>query len=110
MRGGYRIIDFKNTAFTSAVPETISGLFAQVSNPYQKACMVSGLTVGDIKYPEFYAVFIAGSENISAGVVIADQVVTIEVTPEDSVTVTVADQTRTVIQSEEKKTTVKAKK
>lgn len=95
MRGGYRIIDFKNTALTSGEQASIENLYQQVKNPYKKACIVSGLIVSDIEYPDFYAVFFPDSENYSAGVVISGKTLTIEVTPDDNVTVTVADQNRT---------------
>lgn len=89
MRGGYRIIDFKKTSLTSGTQGTIEGLFASVSNPYKKPVMVSGLVVGDIEYPACYAVFIKNSNNFEAQVAVNGSTLSIVVTPNDGVTVTV---------------------
>ena len=88
MRGGYIIADFKKSALTSGEQASIEGLFNSVSNPYNKAVMVSGLVVGDVEYPDFYAVFVKDSNNYKAQVVINGTAVSIEVTPDDNVTVT----------------------
>ncbi len=89
MRGGYQIINFKNQALTSGESTTIDGIFATVSNPYKKATMISGLTVGDVEYPDFYAPFTENSGNMVSAVVIGGNNITISVTSADAVTVTV---------------------
>ena len=89
MRGGYIIADFKKTALTSGTQASIEGLFNSVSNPYEKPVMVSGLVIGDVKYPAFYAVFVKNSNNYEAQVTINGTALSIVVTPNDNVTVTV---------------------
>lgn len=89
MRGGYIIADFKKTALTSGTQASIEGLFNSVSNPYKKPVMVSGLVVGDVEYPAFYAVFTKNSNNYEAQAPINGSTLSIVVTPDDNVTVTV---------------------
>lgn len=89
MRGGYIIANFKKLALTSGTQGTIEGLFASVSNPYKKPVMVSGLVVGNTEYPAFYAVFAKNSNNYEAQVAVNGSTLSIVVTPDDAVTVTV---------------------
>lgn len=90
MRGGYQIVNFKNYALTSGESANIEGIFATVFNPYKKATMISGLTVGDVEYPDFYAPFTENSGNMVSSVVISGATITISVENTDDVTVTVA--------------------
>lgn len=90
MRGGYKIIDFKQYALTSGQETSIVGIYASIANSYNKATMISGMIVGDVAYPDFFAPFIAGEGNFSSHVVIDTASITIEVTADDNVTVTVA--------------------
>lgn len=89
-KGGYRIIDFKKAALTSGTEANIAGAFDAATNPYGKATLVSGLVVGDVEYPEFFAPFVGSSETVSAAVVIGGNTITIEIATDDDVTVTVA--------------------
>lgn len=90
IKGGYKVIDFKGSPFTSGEEASVDGLHAAVSNPYGKATMVSGLVVGDVAYPDFFAPFTEGGGNYSTSVVIGGSTITIAVDSDDNVTVTVA--------------------
>lgn len=90
MRGGYKLINFKKYALTSGEPAAIVGIYISIANSYNKATMISGLVVGDVEYPDFFAPFIAGEGNFSSHVVIDTASITIEVDTDDNVTVTVA--------------------
>lgn len=90
MRGGYKIADFKNQAFTSGGSVNMPGMFEEVSSPYKKPVMVEGLKIGETAYAGFYSVFLADNDNLTAQATIGSNTVTITVTPEDAVTVTVA--------------------
>ena len=90
MRGGYIIIDFKGVALTSGQAATVPGSYAAAENPYKKATLVSGLTVGDTEYPDFYATFAEGENGYSAAATVSGDSITIAVAEGDSVTVTVA--------------------
>lgn len=90
MRGGYIIIDFKNEALSSGEAANVAGAYSAAANPYSKATLVSGLVVGNVEYPEFYAPFTAGEGNYSSSVVIGGKTIAIEVAEGDDVTVTVS--------------------
>ena len=59
-RGGYQIVDFKDTTITpdavSGHP-TISGAFAALENPYRKMTVISRLKLATVEYPDLPAVF-----------------------------------------------------
>lgn len=89
-KGGYQIIDLKGTPFTSGQASAVEGIAAIVANPYNKATLISGLVVGDVAYPDFFAPFIAGEDNYSTSVSIGGDEITITVESDNDVTVTIA--------------------
>lgn len=89
MRGGYRIVNFKGVALTSGTKGKIAGLFASAQNPHKKRTQLTGLVVGTAAYPDFTAVFMADSGNMSATLDINGDTVAIVIEPDDEVTVTV---------------------
>ena len=93
MRGGYRIVNFKKKALTSGEAAEIAGIYDQARNPHGKPTMVSGLVVNDVEYPEFYTIFTSGSNTVTAKAVVNATTLTIAITNEDNVTVTVASAT-----------------
>lgn len=67
VKGGYQIVDMKNTAIvTDAVSNypTIAGVFAALENPYRKMTVLSRLTLDTIAYPDFPAVFVKSGDNM----------------------------------------------
>lgn len=90
MKGGYRIINLKKVALTSGTATVIPGAYESAENAFGKATMISGLVVGGVAYPEFYAPFAEGESAYSATVSISGETVTIAIAEGDSVTVTVA--------------------
>ena len=90
-KGGYIILDLNGTTFTSTEAETVGGAYEVVANPYGKATLISGLKVGDVAYPDFYAPFIEGADSFAAAVVIGGNTIDIAVDDEDNVTVTVTE-------------------
>lgn len=88
-RGGYRIVNMRGYALTSGEEANVPGTFASVRNNYKKATLVSGLTVGDVEYPDFYAPFVEGESSFTTSVVIGGDTVDISVADGDDVTVTV---------------------
>lgn len=59
LTGGCQIVNFKSTPLTVAGGEiAIDGIYAIVNHNYnvsKKATLISGLVVGDVAYPDFYA-------------------------------------------------------
>jgi len=89
VKGGYKVIDLKGTAFTSGREASVVGAYEQAANPYGKATMISGLIVSDVVYPDFFAPFVAGENNLSTSVVIGGSTISIVIDSDDNVTVTV---------------------
>lgn len=89
-KGGYIIIDLKGEPLTSGEASAFDGIAAKVANPYDKATLISGLVVGDVAYPDFFAPFVEGEESYSTNVEIGGKSITIAVDSDDNVTVTVA--------------------
>lgn len=90
MKGGYKIISFKNEPLTSGTPATIDGVYDAIVNTYGKATMISGMVVGDVAYPDFYAPFVANAGTYETEIVISGATITISIASGDAVTVTVA--------------------
>lgn len=89
-KGGYIILDLSGHTFASGVAGEVPGAYEVASNPYGKATLISGLTVGDVAYPDFYAPFVEGANSFAASVTIGDSAIDISVADDDDVTVTVA--------------------
>lgn len=90
MKGGYRIINLKKVALTSGVSATIPGSYESTENAFGKATMISGLVVGGVAYPDFYAPFVEGEGSYTTTVTISGNALTISIAEGDAVTVTVA--------------------
>lgn len=89
MKGGYRIINFKRAALTSGKEANIAGAYAAASNPHGKATLISGLIVGNIVCPEFFAPFVGNDRYMKSKVTLDDGIsITIVITSKDDVTVT----------------------
>lgn len=88
--GGYVILNLGSLSRTSGIASALDGTYAIVANPYGKATLISGLVVGDVAYPDFFAPFVAGESSYTAEVVIGSNTVTIAVDKDDNITVTVA--------------------
>lgn len=90
-KGGYKILDFKGTPLTSGAGTKIDGIAERLGTGNEKATLISGLVVGDITYPDFFAPFIEGSETIDTTVVIGSNTIKITIAPDDTVTATVTE-------------------
>lgn len=90
-RGGYIILNLKGNPLTSGVAGSVPGAYEVVANPYGKVTLISGLTVSDVAYPDFYAPFVEGADSFAASVVIGGNTIDIAVDEDDDVTVTVTE-------------------
>lgn len=90
MNGGYLILDFGGKTFTSGTASTVAGISAKVRNPYNKSTLISGLVVGTVAYPDFFAPFIEDADSYDASVTIGGDSITISINDDDEVIVTVA--------------------
>lgn len=87
VRGGYQIIDLKNTDFTSGSPVTIPGTYATIEASH-KRCAVEGFSIANVEYKPMSANFVVNASNYVAQ--LTDKI-SISVTAEDAVTITVAE-------------------
>lgn len=87
IKGGYKIINFKGTALTSGTTSKIDGVYDSIKNSYNKATMISGLVVGNTKYPDFFAPFVPNEGTYETDVTISGHSLTITIASGDNVTV-----------------------
>jgi hypothetical protein len=90
--GGYIIFNLGSLSRTSGEASTLDGAYEIAANPYGKATLISGLVVGNVAYPDFFAPFVAGESSYTAEVAFGSDTITIAVSEGDNVTVTVTEQ------------------
>ena len=99
IKGGYKIIDFKNTAITTGVGVVIKGIYESIENNYGKMTIASGLNIDGIEYPDTPIFFNGGETNVVGGLKTAwtdgATVVATIITVADTDTVTVSTATLT---------------
>lgn len=49
LRGGYKIVDFKDVNITSDAGGTVVGIFEEIEGSYRKALLVSGVTIDGVE-------------------------------------------------------------
>lgn len=81
--GGYKIINFHNTAITTGTPVTISGVYEALENNYRKAIMLSGIVIDNVEYADAYITPVVSDTSFTFSVYGK----TFTVTNEDSITV-----------------------
>ena len=87
--GGYKIINFKGTSFTSGTEATVDGVYDAIEST-NKRTVVSGLVLGGVEYDDFSVLFTVSGTDYVAYVPIVDGTysITIVVADDDGVTVT----------------------
>lgn len=84
IKGGYKIIDFKdNPLTTGGVATTITGIYDSIEVSYRKPLLLSGLTIDGIKRNDVYAPATVSGNNF----VFTAYGKTITITDTDAVTV-----------------------
>lgn len=82
-KGGYTIINLKDTDFTLDTAVTVRGIYERVEGSYRKPILISGLTIGGVEQADVYAQVTVDGTSI----VLTTPVHTITVTDEDVITV-----------------------
>lgn len=87
MKGGYQIIDLKNTKLTVGTQATIPGVWDAIEGNYRKPTLLSNLVVGDTEYTDSYVTFLynAGKYNALLPFTIAGNSATLSVDDADHV-------------------------
>lgn len=49
LRGGYHIVDFKDTNITTDAGATVVGIYEELEGSYRKAILVSGVTIDGVE-------------------------------------------------------------
>ena len=84
IKGGYKIIDFKdNPLTTGGVATTVTGIYDSIKESYRKPLLLSGLTIDGIKRNDVYAPATVSGSNF----VFTAYGKTITITDTDAVTV-----------------------
>lgn len=87
--GGYKIVDLKSQAFTSGQESSLDGLYERIKSAHGKATLISGLVVSDVVYGDFFAPFTLNATDYVTSVVISNNTISIRVTADDNITITV---------------------
>ena len=87
VRGGYQIIDLKNTNFTSGSAVTIPGTYATIEASHKRYA-IEGFSIANVEHKPMSANFVVDASNYVAQ--LTDKI-SISVTAEDAVTITVAE-------------------
>lgn len=85
-KGGYQILDLKNTKLTAGTATTIKGTWETLEGNYHKPVLVSGLVIGTTEYNDAFAEFTVTSTTYTATL----YGYTLTVTNADAVTATAA--------------------
>lgn len=56
-KGGYQILDLKNTKLTAGTASTIKGTWETLEGNFHKPVLVSGLVIGTTEYNDAFAEF-----------------------------------------------------
>lgn len=51
-KGGYQIVDFKNTSLTADGKTTVAGVYEAIKVKYNKRLVVSGIVIGSTEYDD----------------------------------------------------------
>ena len=90
-KGGYQILDLKNTNFTIGTGVVIEGVYEVIKSNYRKPILLSHLIISSVEYADVYLSMIksgdsySGVINISVGLNISCTLITI--TKNDTVTI-----------------------
>lgn len=49
VKGGYQIVDFKDTNITTGTPVVITGVYSAIENNYRKPILIAGITIDGVE-------------------------------------------------------------
>lgn len=89
IKGGYKLIDFKDVNIVADTPTTITGVYNAIENNYRKPLLITGLTIDGVEKEDTFINF-EHSENLFnglLGMIANNEILFISVTNEDSITI-----------------------
>lgn len=89
-KGGYKLIDFKETNITLDTPSIIKGVYEAIENNYRKPTLITGLVIGNVEKEDTFVNFEYGENvyNGLLGMTANNKVLFIKITNNDAVTIT----------------------
>lgn len=54
LKGGYKIIDFKDINITTGEAVTVVGIYESIEKSHRKAIMLSGITIDNVEKPDCF--------------------------------------------------------
>lgn len=89
-KGGYKLIDFKETNITLSTPAIIKGVYDAIEHNYRKPTLITGLVVGSVEKEDTFVNFEHGENayNGLLGMTANNKVLFITITNKDAVTIT----------------------
>lgn len=54
LKGGYKIVDFKDTNISSESGTTIVGIYNEIEGSHRKAILISGVTIDNVEYRDCF--------------------------------------------------------
>lgn len=91
IKGGYKLIDFKETNITvGGDAVTIAGVYSAIESSYRKQIVLTGLSIGGVEHKDVFCNFEHG-ENVYHGlfgITANNEFLIISITNDDAVTLT----------------------
>lgn len=91
IKGGYKLIDFKETNITvGGDAVTIAGVYSAIESSYRKPIVLTGLSIGGVEHKDVFCNFEHG-ENVYHGlfgITTNNEFLFISITNDDAVTLT----------------------
>lgn len=85
MKGGYKIIDLKETNFTLATASKVEGVYEAIESNYHKPTLLENFSIAGVEQTAQYVTFITSGSNLVANINNGSQTVT--VANDDNVTI-----------------------
>lgn len=54
LKGGYKIIDFKDVNITTGTGVTVTGVYEDIEKSHRKAILLSGITIDGVEKPDCF--------------------------------------------------------
>lgn len=54
LKGGYKIIDFKDVNITTGAGVTVTGIYEDIEKSHRKAILLSGITIDGVEKPDCF--------------------------------------------------------
>lgn len=86
-KGGYKLIDFKETNITSTETSTIKGVYEAIKNNYRKPTLITGLVIENVEKEDTFVNFEHNTNEYNGllGITADNKVLFIKIKSDDAV-------------------------